>query len=613
MLTLTQLLVIAVIAIPLLLVSLNRTRADVAALGIAVALGVLQYAGVGVVGAPGDRTAAVKAVAGFSQPVVLTLIGLFMTTYMLEKTGVTRWLAGKILALSGTSEQRVVALFTVCAAALGLVMNKVTVGVLLLPSAMNAARRTGIKPSKLLIPMVFGTLLGGMATYLTTANIIVDGLLRAHQPPQAPLNFLDFTPTGGIIMVLGVAFIAVFGARLLPNRQPMAEQMLALPTGSDLEDVYALGDRLWAARVQPGSSLVNSTLEEAGIGQRLGLSVIAIERGRQTIFAPGAIQTIESNDVLMIVGREDRVMQLQVDWLQIEREEHDAPLSARGGTFVELLVAPHSRALGQTLKQLEFRQQYGFTAVAIWRDGKSVRTDVGDFVLREGDAFLLTGDRMNLKKLRRTDQFIVLATDDSDQPLQPKRAAATLLITAVTIGMAVLGFPVYLAALLGALAVVLSKLLPMEEAYRAVEWQVIFVVAGMYAVSSALVQTGLAALMGDMMVAVVAPFGALGLAAGCFTLSVVLTHIMGGQVTALVTGPVAISAALALNTNPQAMAVASAIGCSAAFLSPLAHSVNLLVVSPGNYQPTDFLRLGVPLMLIVFVGLMLGMALFWGL
>src|SRR5579859_2032977 len=210
--------------IPLALVIMNRLRVDIAALIMAASLGIFQFLGLGILGAsntPGDT---VKAIAGLGQPVVITLFSLFIITQALDKTGVTRAIARRILGLGGTSETRLIVLFVTATALLSLFMNNLAAGALLLPSAIDVARRTGIRPSKLLIPVSFGSLLGGVATYFTTANIIVSDLLTTASPPQAPLHVWDFTPVGGLIALAGIGYLAIFGRRLLPNHVPKAEQ-----------------------------------------------------------------------------------------------------------------------------------------------------------------------------------------------------------------------------------------------------------------------------------------------------------------------------------------------------------------------------------------------------
>ena len=609
--TIPQVLLIVIVIIPLALAVTNRLRVDVAALIIASALGIAQFAGLGMLGAPDRPGDAVKSISGLSQSVVVTLFSLFIITRCLDKTGITRWIARRLLAIGGHSEARLILLFTATTALLSLFMNNLAAGALLLPSAMDVSRRTGIRPSKLLIPVAYGSLLGGVATYFTTANIIVSDLLTAANPPQAPLHVLDFTPTGGLIALAGIIFMATIGRRLLPNRTPKPEQMMARHTGGELEEAYQLDERLWEAQVQPGSPLIGKTLAQTGIGQKLGLAIAAIWHGRQAIFAPAPDQRLRAGDILLIIGREERVSQLSQQDLKIGRDRHNGNMSTRGVSFTEVLPAPHSSIEGKTLKELEFRKKYGLTAVALLRGERSYRTDVADFKLDFGDSILMVGEDDKIKGLRNNPDFIVLESDPADQPVDWREARLAVAIIVGAIAASILGVPVFLAMLVAALVVVILGLITMEEAYRTMEWQAIFLIAGMYSVSLAMVNTGLADLIGKGVVNIVTPFGPLGLAAGAYLLTALLTQLMGGQVTALVTGPIAISAAISLHTSPQAMAVAVAIGCSASFFTPLAHPVNILMIGPGNYTFGDFFRVGWGLTVVCFIMLLIGMTLFW--
>ena len=609
--TLPQIFLIVVVAIPLVLVSLDRLRIDVAALLIAVALGTAQYLGMGILGAAHTPLDAIRAISGLSQPVVLTLLSLFIITHGLDKSGLTRWIARYLLKIGGHSERRLIALFAATTALLSLVMNNLAAGALVLPSAMEVARRTGIKPSKLLIPVAYGSLLGGAATYFTTANIIVSNLLTTANPPQPPLHILAFTPTGGLMAMVGIVFLALFGQRWLPDRDPAPEQMMARLTGSDLEDYYQLGERLWEVRVLPASPLANKPLSESEIGGRFGLAVVGVWHGRQAIFAPPPDQMIQPDDILLIVGREDRVSALTEVGLKIGRENSIGHISERGVSFIEVMPSPHSQALGHTLRELEFRAKYRLTAVALFRGGRSYRTDVGNFPLLLGDSLLMVGSRSHLQRLRNNPDFIVLEPDLSEQPVQRAQATLTIGVLAMAIAASVLGLPVYLAMLAGAILLILTGVLDMEEAYRSVNWQAIMLIAGMYSVSLAMVNTGLAQMIGDHMLSLVTPLGPLGLAAGAYALTALLTQVMGGQVTALVTGPITISAAISLHTDPQAVAVATAIGCSASFFTPIAHPVNILMIAPANYQFRDFYHIGWRLTLVCFITLIVGLILFW--
>jgi len=611
--TLTQILLVVIVIIPLALVMMNRLRMDVAALLIAALLGMCQFLGAGMIGEEGAPKDAARAISGFGQPVVITLACLFIITNTLERTGLVRLMVRDLLKIGGGSEARLITLFASASAFLSLFMNNLAAGALLLPGAMEAARRTGIRPSKLLIPVAYGSLLGGAATYFTTANIIVSDLLRIAQPPQHPLGILDFTPVGGLIALAGIAFFALIGKRLLPDRVPPAYRMLARPTGSQLEDLYQLGERLWELRILPDSVIDGKTLAESRIGENLGLTVAGVIHNGEALLNPSPELTLHSGDVLLTVGREERINLMANEGVAIAQETENQHVSPRGIFLAEVILSPHSKALGKTLKEMNFRQVYGATAIALWRKNRSYRTNVGDFALEVGDSLLVMGTREQFSKIARDPDFIILEASLGDQPVMRRQGFLALAILFAGILLSILGMPVFLAMLGCVLALVLLRITSIEEAYRSIEWQAIFLVGGMYSVSLAMAQTGLSASLGALVVRLAQTAGPLGLAAGAFLLTAFLTQLMGGQVTALVTGPVMISAAIAMQVNPQAIAVATAIGCSASFLTPFAHPVNILMIAPANYTFSDFLRVGLPLTLVSFVMLLIGMKLFWGL
>jgi di/tricarboxylate transporter len=608
---LSQWLLVLIVVIPLTLVITNRLRMDVAALLMALLLGILQFAGLGMLGPANTPKDAVKAVSGFSQPVVVTLLSLFIITRGLENSGITRWMARQLLRLGGNNEGRLIALFASTAAFLSLLMNNLAAAALVLPSAMEVSRRTGIRPSKLLIPVAYGSLLGGSATYFTTANIIISDLLTIAHPPQPPLNILDFTPTGGLIAIAGILYLWLFGSRLLPAHTPSAEQSLVRHTGSELENLYQLGERLWEAVISDNSPLVGKTLAESKIGKNWGVSVAAIHRAKKDLLLPSAGQELERGDNLLLIGREEKIAQMACLSLTIQPVRQNESLSQRGITFAEALLNPHSTITGKTLKEIDFRQRCGLSVVALKRLNRSHRTDVGVIPLALGDSLLVIGTAERIQAFKRSSDFLLLEPSQSDQPVNLRQAIYSVTITLAAITASIAGVPVFLSVFAGALLIILLHIVTMEEAYRAVEWQAIFLITGMYAVSLAMVQTGLADLLGKTLLGIVLPLGPLGVAAGGYLLSALLTQFMGGQVTALVTGPVVISAAISMGANPHAAAVATAIGCSASFLTPMAHPVNIIMLAPANYKFSDFPRIGWPLTVLSFLMLIVGLILFW--
>lgn len=608
---LEQWLLIIILLIPLFFVMMNRLRMDIAALLMAVLLGVLQFAGIGMLGPAHAPQEAIKAISGFSQSVVVTLISLFILTRGMDQSGVTRWIARRIVRVGGNSTGKLIALFAAITALLSLFMNNLAAGALVLPSALEASKRTGIKPSKLLIPVAYGSLLGGSATYFTTANIIMSDLLTIANPPQAPLRILDFTPTGGLIAIAGILFLYLFGNRLLPEREPELDQTMTRRTGRELEEFYQIGERLWKAKVKAVSPLAGRMLSQSAIGKTWGVTVAAIQRNSEGLIIPAPDQRILPQDQLVLVGREEKVSELENLGLELCPLEERNYLSAHGMILAEVILAPRSQWEGETLKSLNFRQRFGLTALALKHLTRSYRTEVGDLPLTMGDMVLVLGRWNQIRALEKNPDVLVFETDPGDQPVNMCQAFLSVGLTLAAIGASIAGVPVYLSVLAGAILILLLNLITVEEAYRSIEWHAIFLIAGMYAVSLAMVQTGMANLLGRSMLALVTPFGALGIAGGAYLLTAILTQFMGGQVSALVTGPVVISAAISVGVNPHAVAVATAIGCSASFFTPMAHPVNILMIAPANYRFSDFLRAGWLLTFLSFAMLLVGLAIFW--
>ena len=609
--TFPQIFVLLVLLIPLTLVFMNRLREDVAALLMASALGLAQFFGMGVLGpahTPGD---AGKALTGFGTPEVITLLSLFILTYCLDKYGVTRWIASRLLKIGGRSERRLIGLFAVTGALLSLFMNTLAAGALLLPSALDASRRTGVKPSKLLIPIAYGTMLGGAATYLTTANIIISSLLPLANPPQKPLGVLDFTPTGGLVALAGLAFLIIFGKYILPNREPPAVQVIQ--SSDELTQTYQLSERLWEAEVLNDSPLAHKSLRETHIGELFGVAILGIRRGRRVIPIYGASCQIQPHDVLLVVGNEAQAVQLRQEGLLVHAFEASAVIDERNTVLAEIIVPPRSNIEGKTLRDLAFRARYGFTAVAIWRDNQSHRTDLATYKLRPGDALLVVGPQDRASSLKSQNDFVVIETATSGDSLDMPKVALTLGIAISALVAMFIGMPVELAMITAAALLLLTGLLKPEEAYAAVKWRAIFLIAGTIAVSLAMVQTQLAQQVGDSIVGLVAPFGALGLVAGTYLLSAILTQVMGGQISPLVVGPITIAAAIRLGVNPQAIAVVTAIAGSVSFITPLSHPVNILMIAPANYKFSDFVKSGWVLTVVCFVTLMIAVPLFWNL
>ncbi len=602
---------VAILSVALYQLLRERWRMDIVGLFLLVALGLAQFLGLAIVG-PATGTEGVQLVLdGLSQPMIFTLFGLFILTQTLQHQGMLEWLARRLSHIVSGSVFRMNLALSSLAVVLSLFMNNVAVGALLLPLALQSARQAKIPAGKVLMPIAFATALGGMSTYFTTANIVMSGLLPVAHPPQAPLGILDFTPTGGLIALAGLVYLVVIGPRLLPQRATASEQQLAHTTAETLSARFALDDRLWEVRILPGSPLAGKTLAESQIGGGLGLSVIAIWRGRQALLEINSATRLQADDMLLLIGNASRLQTLEQWGCQVGRPAHLPDDS--GLILTEIMPSPHAaHVLGHTLRELNFRQQYGFTAVALLRQNTSYRTDVGNFRLQTGDTLLTIGPRNAVEKLHHSGDWLILDEVIMANGHLNWRAWASLALFGGLIALSLIGLPVHLAALLMGLVALLAKLLPLKQLYRSIDWRVIFFLSGMYAVGKGMVHTGLTAILGQGLLAWWPHPSLLQLSALSFWVAALMTQFLGSQATAFVVGPAAIAAAIQVGLPAQPVALAAAIGCSASFLTPVSHPVNLIMVTPGRYRFGDFPRLGAGLLLLSFAMLLLGLRLFWG-
>lgn len=580
----------------------ERLRPDLAALSALVVLGLT-----GLIGPD-------ELFSGFGRQAVITILALSIIAEALDRTGVTHRLGRLLLHASGSSLRRTIVIVSAATALLSLVMNTVAAAAVLLPAAMGMARTSGQRPSRLLMPLAFGALLGGMATLFTTANILVSNALSEKGYPA--YGVLDFLPLGLPMALAGIGVIALLGPRLLPDRARDGERDIR-PAGT-LMEAYQLRQEVQAAYVKPASRMAGQTLADGGWGERLGLNVLAISRGGVVALAPPRAERVREGDIVMYTGQVDEAELAENGLVLTQDPDWNRQLASDQISLIEVSLAPRSSLAGQTLREMRFRDKYNLTVLAIWREGNTLRDALAEIPLRFGDALLMQGSRRPIELLRRDTNFLVLTEDfgEGEAPLSPQ-AWIVLALTAAAVIVPALGLlPIAETTFAAAVLMVLLGCLTMEEAYAAVEWRSIFLIAGMLPLGIALTNTGAAALIGEQLVNLIGGAGPLVLAGGLFAFTVAMTQIIGGQVTPVVLAPIAIAAAEHIGlgvAGVRGVAMAVALGCSTAFLTPMSHSVNLLVMGPGAYRFNDYRKLGIPLTIVLLVVLLGGLALIWGL
>ena len=771
-------LTLAIIVIAMLLFVTERLSIDLVALLVLVVLAIT------------GLVTPEEALSGFSNPAVVTVWAVFILSAGLARTGIVGWLGRLLVRTSGRGETRLMLVIMLTSAFLSAFMNNVGVTAMLMPVVLDIARRTRRLPSKLLIPLAFSSLLGGMITLIgTPPNILVDSALTEFG--LAPLQLFDFAPLGLAVTAVGLLYMLLFSRSLLPARDPSSELRHSL---HEMGEAFALEERLFSISIPRRSPLSGVTLAHSRIGSALSLNVIGIRRKGTIQLAPGPDVQLRPGDTLIISGRLDKLLtwksgpQLSVKeqqpsleslisgdvklieariesdsslegktlqqvrfrqkfgatvldvrhmeqtfhkyleirqlnagdklLLQATREQQDDMQSSKDFTIneqfdlndyelsqrlllieipassslcgssiaeihigdayglgvlgirrndqmnlmpppdeiilagdqllvkgktsdieilealqelkieeqpglnvndleteqtalVEVMLAPQSSLEGKTIRAINFRDKYHLNVLAIWRGGSPRRFDLRDMPLRFGDALLIFGPRDKLRLLAEDPEFLLLTERIQAPPKLTKAPIAAILMIGVVAAVGFDFLPISIAAVAGAALMVLTGCLNMREAYRAIEWRVIFLIAGMLPLGIALQTSGTAQYLAHIMQTISISFGSTGLFAVLFLVTALTAQIIPNPVVTVLMAPIALTTAAQQGYSPYPFMMVIAIAASASFLSPVGHPSCLLIMGPGGYKFGDFIKVGLPLLLLTLLVTLLLLPHFW--
>ena len=778
--TLDIALVLGILVAAFVLFVTERLRMDLVALLVMSALALT-----GLV-SPAD------ALSGFSNPAVITVWGMFILSAGLTNAGVTEILGRRLLGWSGTNETLTVATMMLTAGVLSAFMNNIGVAAMMLPVAMSIARRTGFSPSRLLMPLAFGSLLGGLTTLIgTPPNLLVSNALRAAG--HEPFGMFDFSPIGGLVLIAGTSFVVLAAPRLLPRRDPALEtsprseqdlrrsyevdqysavlrvpedselvgrslresrlgraagltvyailrdgqvdvapepgrilrgrdRLLAhgrlerfqelrawrdlevqrrdlgllevvpnefvvcevvVPEGSALDGTtiaeadlrkrhgvvvvairrdeevrhaglagtrlavsdrlllfatpaavesfrqeyglpleasdperlgerYRMEGRLYSVRVPEDSVLVGSNVLVSRLGDALGAGVLALVRGEEIRRTPTAEDDLRAGDQLIVRGDPDDLRSFRgLQRLVVESEKSGAPQEAQGLQLMEVMLSPRSSIAGWSLRDLRFRERYGLAVLSLLRGGEVIHTGLARTEIGLGDALLCVGTHEKAEMLRRDPDFLILDVEMQPTYRQPKAPLAALVMAAVVATVLLGHLPISIAAVAGAALMVLTGCLSMDQAYRAIEWRSVFLIAGMLPLGIAMEQSGAAAFLARGIVTALGPLGVWGVVAGLYLMTAVLTCVVPTAALVVLVAPIVLDTAARLGLSEHSLMMAVAMAASASFTSPISHPANVLVMGPGGYRFVDYVKLGVPLTLVVMVVVLVALPVLW--
>lgn len=539
-----------------------------------------------------------EAFSGFSNPAVITVWAIYIVSASLTHTGIADVIGKYIGRIAGSGEARLILVVMASVGIMSAFMNNIGAAAVLLPVTIGLGRKAKIPASKLLIPLAFGSLLGGITTLIgTPPNLLASDALQ--EVGLEPFHLFDFTPMGLIILSTSLVYMTFIGRHLLPY---YAETLHEDP--QELNREYQLKDYLAEMHVLPESPLIGKTIVESSLGEQYDLTVMGVLRdGRIRLgILPNA--HIRAGDMLLVKGSEEKMLSVRqeigVSMIpDIDLVEQD--LQSEEVAVAELVVSQKAPFIGKTLKSANFRARYGLTVIAIWREEKAIAGRLGNVQLRLGDTLLVQGRRERIEEAGNDISFLLL-TEKEEPSLRTSKAPLNLLIFVTMISLVGLGWlHISVAAVLGAVLSVLTGCLTMDEAYKSIEWKSVYLIAGMLPMGIAMENTGTAQFLSEQVIALVGSMGPRGIMVGLFMLTTLLTAFMSNAAAAVLVAPIAIQSAIALGIEPHAFVMGTAIAASNSFVTPIGHQACVLVYGPGGYRFFDFARVGLPLTIIIWV------------
>ena len=574
------------------------------------------------------------AFAGFGNDIVITIAGLFVLTGGLVKTGVVDVVGRRLHRIAGGNEFRLATLIMFTAAACASVMKNTTTTAMFVPVVLGMAERARVQPSKLLMPLAFGAILGGTCTLIgTSTNLAVSGALarlgespdfveRVSQTPQflsrfpdnsgffEPFSMFELTPVGIAIVAVGMLYMLLLGLRMLPARGG----------GEDsLAEQYHIREYMSEVIVLDDSPLVGRTLADANLSDSLDLTVVGILRGKQGRIAPHAEERMEAGDLLLVQGRAEDILRVKTEAgieirpdFELHEEQH---LEGGGVELFEVMILRGSDLNGRTLRGLNFRDRYDLTVLAINRHGVALLTKLSSVTLRFGDVLLVQGTQECVERLNAEGNVLLLEDVSARRVRAGKRVwaiAAFALFILLSVANYFVGIkvPLAIAVLLGVLVLLVTRSVHTQEIYDLIDWRLIVLIAGMISFGTAMEKTHADQYLADIITNNFASYGGLAVLAGFFVLTVGLTQPMSNQAAALVVLPIAVKAAVTLGLNPRTFAITVTYAASCSFLTPLEPAC-VLIYTPGRYRFFDFVKIGALLTLAVFAIVMLLVPVVW--
>ncbi len=554
-----------------------------------------------------------EALAGFGSPVVILLAAIFIVSAALVNTGVTQRLGEAVLKVGGSNETRLVALIMLLSGIIGSVLNSAALIAMLIPVVLTITNKTGLNRKRMLMPLCVAVMISGMMTLIASSpNIIIQEMLR-ERGVNPQFGFFSFTPFGLAALVIGIVFMLLVGRGLLSRKLSEKNDETQSPKTFDVMDSYSLVERWHRLRILADSPLIGQSVAAARqpLHERYELDLLGLEKhpqGKRTFVPALPEQVFEAGDVVFTLVDGERVPALSAALRcdvtgPLEESQRQEVLHDIG--VAEVMPAPDSNSIGRTLGDLDLPANHHVTVLAMRHRGQHITENLASHTVDFGDILLVGGNWEDIVRLSEDRQnFVLLALPSEYAERLPARRRAPIavgILFAMVAAMAFQVLPTADVALIAAIGMVAAGCVRLDSIYRVISWTTLVLIAGMLPLATALEKTGATPHMANALVQALGSLGPTLMLAVVFLITALICCFLSNAAAAVLITPVAIEAAQALHVSPQGFAMTVAIACSAAFVTPMSSPTNMLVMEPGGYRFFDYVKVGLPMMILTML------------
>ncbi len=539
-----------------------------------------------------------EGVSGFSNSATITVASMFILSAALFKSGAVVGLGNKMAELFQYNFWIAIVATMVVVGSISAFINNTPVVAIFIPILAGAAAKSGHSLGRLLMPLSFASMFGGVCTLIgTSTNILVSGI--AAENGLEPFSMFEMSKLGVIFFGTGILYMLLIGIHIIPDRE----------NGKDLVKKFGMGAYLTEIILEAKAPSVGKKIKDSPLVKNLDIDILEVKREGHKYFMPSGEMVLEAGDILKVRCDLEKIKTLKEREgikLKSDAKFEGQDMESEELTLVEAVIAPNSQFEGKSVKQVGFRQRYGATVLAIRHRGEIMREKVANTVLRSGDTLLIEAQKDKLDFLRQLqlhgrNTFLIVSEVGLPNFKTNKIAVVVGTIAAIILIASLNILPIMVAALAGCVFLILTGCISMEESYRAIDWKVIFLLAGAMSLGVALDRSGAAVLISDFLINIVGAWGPIAIVSVLYLLTSIMTESMSNNASAVLLAPIAIAASITMEVDARPFLMAITFAASSSFMTPIGYQTNTMIYGTGNFKFIDFVKVGGPLNLIFWV------------